>query len=277
MKARGLLCRPRYPDISAGQKEEIVLRYRAGESATLLAKEFGVADVSVLRWLEARGVVRRTNSAAQTKYTCRHDRFREIDTPDKAYWLGFLAADGCVKRNGDLSVHLAERDRPHLEALAKFLGSNRPIPTATHNGHPMACMVVRSPQICRDLTGHGVTPAKTFTLRWPSLSEALVSHYARGYVDGDGCFSWNQKKHYAPTVFFSVTGNLGFMENLQQVLIESCGLNRIRLLPSRKSDQIVSSCYGGNRQVARIARYLYRGAAVLLDRKRDKVSCFLEV
>lgn len=30
------------------------------------------------------------------KYTADYRKFENIDSPEKAYWLGFIAADGCV-------------------------------------------------------------------------------------------------------------------------------------------------------------------------------------
>lgn len=32
------------------------------------------------------------------KYTYNKDYFKEIDSFEKAYWLGFLYADGCITR-----------------------------------------------------------------------------------------------------------------------------------------------------------------------------------
>ena len=43
--------------------------------------------------------------------------FDQIDTPGKAYWLGFISADGCVTGfnpgNPRLVIKLARKDRDH--------------------------------------------------------------------------------------------------------------------------------------------------------------------
>ena len=49
--------------------------------------------------------------------------FQQIDSNNKAYWLGFLAADGSVKGN-ELSIGLSSKDRGHLAKFLTFIGSN---------------------------------------------------------------------------------------------------------------------------------------------------------
>lgn len=46
-------------------------------------------------------------------YAVNQDYFATIDTEEKAYWLGFIAADGCVSRAGKgfrFQMGLAARD-----------------------------------------------------------------------------------------------------------------------------------------------------------------------
>jgi hypothetical protein len=271
LRAGGVRLRPRC-GVSEKDRDDLAVRYADGESASALAHEVGVADVTVLRWLKARGVDRRTNSQAQTRYTLRHGYFAAIDTPERAYWLGFLAADGCVKRCGDLCVYLSEKDRPHVELLARTLGSDRPIPHRTDNGRPMACFTVRSLQMTADLTNHGVVPAKTFSLEWPNLDEPLLPHFVRGYVDGDGGFYFRKTRHPCGWHGFSVTGFDGFILRLQDYLMGGCELGRTKLSYRRPGKPIASLCYGGRQQVARIAGLLYADATVFLERKRAVVE-----
>jgi hypothetical protein len=78
------------------QKEEICRRYLQGEGSYALAREFGVAGFTVSRLLNQRGIKRRFGSEAHRTHSANHSFFNTIDTEEKAYWLGFLAADGCI-------------------------------------------------------------------------------------------------------------------------------------------------------------------------------------
>lgn len=43
------------------------------------------------------------------------NQFKKIDTEEKAYWLGFLYADGCVgSKEAKIELGLAEKDFNHL-------------------------------------------------------------------------------------------------------------------------------------------------------------------
>ena len=60
------------------------------------------------------------------RYKYNRDFFEVIDTPEKAYWLGFLYADGSVssKRN-DVEISLKGFDIEHLYKFKKFVKSKK--------------------------------------------------------------------------------------------------------------------------------------------------------
>ena len=62
---------------------------RPGDSAASIGCD---SSSDLLRaWRRARASSRREQVACDNP-----TYFDEIDTPDKAYWLGFIGADGCV-------------------------------------------------------------------------------------------------------------------------------------------------------------------------------------
>ena len=49
--------------------------------------------------------------------------FEIIDTEEKAYWLGFLYADGSVSSTDNrIELGLAEKDLNHIEKFKEFIG-----------------------------------------------------------------------------------------------------------------------------------------------------------
>ena len=84
--------------------------------------------------------------------------FDQIDTPDKAYWLGFIATDGMVTgfKSGSLRlvIKLARKDRAHLEVLhpryrpsdlsaTRRSGRSRPARTSARSGRCPSWMSAR--------------------------------------------------------------------------------------------------------------------------------------
>ena len=73
----------------------------------------------------------RNDQEKNKKFYCDSDFFDVIDTEPKAYWLGFIFADGYVlkyanKKYAKFGISLAGFDSGHLEKLRDALKSNVP-------------------------------------------------------------------------------------------------------------------------------------------------------
>ena len=107
------------------QKLQMVELYKTGESAKQIARQLQVSVHTIYYWLHRLGVAPRESPGSQL----RHDAF-DVLSPEAAYWVGFLFADGSVgrdKRSRTISVRLSERDRQHLMKLRTFLKSSHAI------------------------------------------------------------------------------------------------------------------------------------------------------
>lgn len=79
---------------SQEQIEDILDKYQNNWSQQKIADFYQVSRTVIKRILETqyKGLVIRNKTS---KYHYQQDIFEIIDTAEKAYWLGFLAADGC--------------------------------------------------------------------------------------------------------------------------------------------------------------------------------------
>jgi hypothetical protein len=96
--------------------------YLAGGSTYYLSKKHSAPDMTIRRTLKTTGTARRSSAIPRRHHFDKHV-FHDIDTPDKAYWLGFPYADGSVSWV-NRSVQIALIDRDHLHKLQQFLGSD---------------------------------------------------------------------------------------------------------------------------------------------------------
>jgi hypothetical protein len=127
------------------------------------------------------------NGERRRIYSLDHSYFDEISDERRAYWLGFITADGCVRHvdgRSILSVALKVGDSGHLRSLCDDLGSDRPI---LFSKRSEAAVHFNSEPIAAALGRLGVGPRKTATvLPWNGPAD-LMPHYWRGLFDGDGC------------------------------------------------------------------------------------------
>ncbi|MEG1494717.1 MAG: hypothetical protein RR406_00235 [Bacilli bacterium] len=120
--------------------------------------------------------------------------FEKIDTEEKAYWLGFMYADGCVNRTSNrIELSLKEEDYSHIVKFKNFLESehiigkkSKTIKDKTYISYRLG---ITNEKLKNDLIKHGCVPNKTKVLQFPKLNKKLVKHFIRGYLDGDGCIT----------------------------------------------------------------------------------------
>lgn len=140
------------------------------------------------------------------KRRLNQDFFNTIDTEEKAYWLGFAMADGCITRteaNGPYNRFcfcLKGDDISHLEKLNKSLDADYPIKTKTNINKKLdfettICEIrISSRILCDNLIRNGVVPNKTGKEILPdTVPQELIKHFIRGFFDGDGCLAKTKK------------------------------------------------------------------------------------
>lgn len=117
------------------------------------------------------------------RFQYNDDYFKVIDTEEKAYWLGFIFADGHNGTKG-FELSLKESDVGHLEKFRTAIEGNMPI---HYRERQKAYRIgVTSYEFRRNLENNGVTSNKSETAEFPSLDSKLIRHFVRGYFDGDG-------------------------------------------------------------------------------------------
>jgi hypothetical protein len=115
--------------------------------------------------------------------------FEKIDTEDKAYFLGFIFADGCVtfdtsKYRYQITIKIHSKDKHILNSLIRFIDGEMLI---WENDLETCQITLSGKKIVSDLIRLGAKPNKTFDLVYPKIDENLEKHFLRGYFDGDGC------------------------------------------------------------------------------------------
>lgn len=131
------------------------------------------------------------------KKNYNEDYFKSIDTPNKAYFLGFVFADGSIisddkKYRHQMVIKIHPKDKHILERLIDEIEGEMDI---WHSNTREICQVTFSgKKIVKHLNSNGCGINKTFTIEYPNIPEELERHFLRGYFDGDGCIRINTDK-----------------------------------------------------------------------------------
>lgn len=219
------------------------------------------------------------------KYKCDLQYFEKIDREDKAYFLGLLYADGC--NYGHLRVtdlKLQEVDRHILVDFARYLKSNYKIKYINRPSRQFFkdrnkyyhikkqyCLTLNSAKICHDLKKLGCHPNKTRTLKFPSNKQVpcrLLSHFIRGFFDGDGCI-WQGK--IKTQTKFSMTGTVNMITGVQKILMKKLKFKKTKIVVNKNKICCLLE-YNGRKQVAKFYNYIYKDANVFFIRKKNKMA-----
>jgi hypothetical protein len=200
--------------------------------------------------------------------------FSKIDAADKAYWLGVLAADGSLYYHGNkwvLQFIVTQRDQEWIEAFREAIHSTHPL-RVLPGGFDTPCV--------RLVITNQVLSSCLLALEFKSdrvlqhIPEYLWCHFVRGIFDGDGCIRKDvgKPRHtgYIPwTLEWSlVSQSYVLLQNIQVVFQTYCDVEPNKL---RFHDNVWVWAVRGNRQVRRIAEYIYPQAVYsFLARKREK-------
>ncbi len=177
------------------QEQQMIDMYLNQNLSTVkIGKIFGCSNKPIAKVLERHNIPR--TGVGNRKYKLNEHYFDEIDTPNKAYILGFLYADGCNSMGkGTIHISLQEEDKQILEDMRNEIGSEKELDyidnSNKHNfGYTyknMWRLNMFSIHMCKTLEKIGMMPNKSLKITFPNIDESLYSHFIRGVFDGDGC------------------------------------------------------------------------------------------
>lgn len=255
--------------ITKKEYQQICLLYNNGMSSIKIAKQYNCSYQTICKILQQNNIkIREPSYRKRTHYLLNEDYFQQIDSPEKAYILGYFYADAYNNTDGyQIKLTLNNQD---LEILQKFSNIFYGKEKLYHHNDKISSLVIYSKKMSIDLHNQGCIQAKTFKIQFPSLQNNLISHFMRGYFDGDGCLSINIKNK---CVVVNIISTLQFVSKIQKILKTTLGINS----SIRQQNKIYYIYIMGNRQVLSFLNFIYNDTKLFLKRKHDKYQEFLSL
>ncbi len=208
------------------------------------------------------------------KYDIDENYFEKIDSPEKAYLLGLIYADGCnYTPTNTVTLCLQEQDKHILEDIKELLHYNAPlkkIKPKKESHQTSFVLTIHSKKISTDLTALGVMQNKTFKITFPYIDKDLFSHFIRGYFDGDGCIITGKRMERV-----SFVGTDSFINTIQDIFLEKLNLSKTVTYKRNKEKNISTCYYKGRYSCKKIRDYLYNESTIHFKRKYLKFFSLL--
>jgi hypothetical protein len=257
----------------------IIEYFKKVNSTVKTAKKFGYSNSGIHQILKRNGLKGLDKSETQRKHTFNQEYFENIDTEGKAYWLGFLYADGYIgKNNNEVTLALSSKDRKHIEKFSNSIDStytirDKFVKSGKFIGKNYSVLSVFSSKTKSDLIDKGCFNCKSLILKFPTkVPDELVHHFIRGYFDGDGSVFISKEKHHRSgkienIIHCRILGTYDFISEMNKFL----GFDSIVVKKYKNSDKKNMYEFVIKRKVRceKLMNYLYKNANVYLERKKQ--------
>lgn len=245
-------------------------------SLTKLSSKYGVKRQTIAKYLKENG-----HCVINYQNLCKIDPhvFDIIDTEEKAYWLGFIFADGSISKNEyKFELNLSAKDLDHMNKFKIFIKSKAKtrIDTTKGENYPICRFSVRNKHLWESLNEKGCVPNKTLILQFPNknifANKDLVYDFIRGYFDGDGSLGVYNSK-YGTTFSLSVAGTEDFLKEVQKCI----GINgTLRNASCNAFKSRVYVLHYSALKARRVSRILYEKSNISLERKYNIYKMFCQ-
>lgn len=271
-----------YRTMSKKDIDLICKEYSEGKTIQKIADSYpSYSSGAVNYWLRKKGMTRKNGVAAHLN----HDYFEDVNSPDKAYFLGILFADGSVflePKHGDswrIRLELQEQDKYIIERFLIAVESSVSVhhcggeTHSTQHGKEYRFFknntyaALHSTKMAHDLILLGCVPNKSKELLYfPNISEALQKYFILGFFDGDGIVSYGTKSRY-----IGFCGQRQMLEKIRTYLTDSVAMTDAKIYYNRFNG-IYYLQYGKIDDIQKFFEYFYSPETFCMARKRQKIE-----
>lgn len=271
----GTRCDTRY--YSRYSKElinELYTEFISGKTLTFLSKKYHIDSITIKNNFKSYGLP--ITHKCKLDPNLNHNFFQTIDSEEKAYLLGFFAADGTINKQGNgMAILIQAEDVEILDCYKKAFNDKKDyyFYPAKKNTHKDRLKIEINSYINKqNLINLGFPCRKTyemFSLPSSIMDESLYRHFIRGYFDGDGSIML-PTSNSRNTVFKITSSNTKFLMFCKNIF-ESLGCFNITI--ERFNNNLASNLIVKNKEsIMLIRNYLYKDSHYFLKRKQVKIN-----
>ena len=193
--------------------------------------------------------------------------FDNIDNEEKAYWLGFIVADGYLNLDKHmLRIKLGNKDKQHLIKFINFIdGEENMLKSEIHSitGNENYYVSLYSKEITEALQSLGIEQAKSGKEKVCNINSQYYKDFIRGLWDGDGFIRENLSG-------IGLVGSYEILNFVQQFFKEQLNIKPLKIYEHCNTYKI--EYRSKKKAIPLITHFLYDNSQIYLDRKKELVN-----
>jgi hypothetical protein len=250
-------------EITPEEELDILQKRKSGIKRKDIIEEYGISDRHYQNVIIKNGgeLNKRVN-----KYSFNEDYFEKIDTEDKAYFLGFIVADGSVN---EFRLNISQKEPDILYEFEKFIKLKDGV--RKHTKRNIHFLNLTSSKLITDLNNLGIYQNKTMIVKYPDIPKELEHHFMRGVFDGDGCISIHKRREDSRDTTDRgqvniCSGSRDFIEKYVERLNEICEITKNKIRCPKGTYSVID--WGSFSDIEKFYDFFYKDATVYLERKK---------
>lgn len=240
--------------------EYAIKKCKEGNSIASVARKFNICSETL-----AKDLFQKYNykPGHDGKKFCDSKYFKNINTKEKAYWLGFFSADGYVnqeKRN----IEFCLKDEESVIGFKNAIKSQCKISCKADKYYRLN---IKDKEMSEDLLALNLDNNKTYNYSIPfnKIPQNLISHFLRGYFDGDAYIGLNKTNNLKLSI---TEASSKVMNDLKYIIKKEINVD-INIIFNKRNLYVFSV---SGKKAKQILDYIYKDSneSIRLKRKYDK-------
>lgn len=248
-------------------REWLAKQFNEYKTPSLVSTMTGYPRTCVTRYAIKYGIYQKRFTRDKVNHV-NEQYFNEIDTSEKAYFLGFIMADGNMYLSNNnkyqFSIKIKSSDKDILLKFAKAIEFNLEKITERNeerNGTVTTCAEIKiyNQAFCESLVALGIVPRKTGKEYMPDIPKELQKDFIRGYIDGDG---WIGKDNFQ---LGYCSSSYTMMEQITNYIKEAVNID----MKIKQQKTIYVAKIYAKKKVYHLLKHFYYDGCISLDRKNN--------
>lgn len=250
-----------YRQLTNELRQQIIDAFNSGMECRQITENLDLSRRLTRRVLAEAGI----NSKRRNRYTLDEAYFNDINTAEKAYLLGLMAADGCVTTSNYVAFESTDKTlTAFCKEAMRYSGDLRVVyPTGGYAAHYR--INFSSKQMASALSRQGVIAGRMETGLCYLPEDEFLPAYVLGYFDGDGC-AYRSPKRSGGKVCIVCSQN--FAEQLAKRLC-------MGIVSPHHYRKVYYWTIYHREQIQHFYNLVYQYPGLGLERKRQKIEAIL--
>jgi intein/homing endonuclease len=252
------------------EKEFIIREYTNNKKISEIRKNINRSEYAINHTLKRAGIKLRSAAHERRKHFFNFNYFKKINNEEKAYFLGLMCADGTISADkNNAIISLQECDRDILDKFAKSINYKEKLSYIKREKprKNMYRLNLGSKDLVKGLESNGCIYKKSKKLIFPNQGQVplkFMSHFIRGYFDGDGCVA-----QYENSLIATFTSTKAFILGLKKYF-KKIGFTFGYYNEKANAKGTYCLFFRGNISAYKILEHMYKNANVFMLRKKRK-------